>query len=299
MAMERDSGQPRWRFCPGRFAGDSAFAFGNHLLVKSSRAVYCLDPSTGKVIWQFEPYREDGEWVYSAPIGYRRSVFVGDRRGFLHCLETHSGRVLWSKKLSRAKNNQLNGTPCIHAGQLLVPTNARSIVSMNPTTGEVLWRCSIDEPCIYEVQLFRRQLVVHTSRTLYQVSPSDGSIVKSWQWKDEMIRCVAVTRRHLMVVHGRTASGCDESREPQDVAMRITAVTPNSTLHEASCSELFIGMRQDASTGLEVIDPVTGDHLHHINFRGRGGAGVTLPALSEGVLFVLDDRGNVYALRHP
>ena len=303
VAMDRDDGRLRWKFCLDKYAGASALALGDRLLVKSSRAVYCLDSSTGKLIWEFEPYRKDGEWIYSSPIGYGKRVFIGDRRGSLHCLETRSGRVLWSKKLSRAKNNELNGTPRIHGGQLIVPTNARSIVSVNPTTREVLWRSSIDAPCIHEVQLFRRQLVVHTSRTLYQLSPSDGSIVKSWQWKGRQIRSAVVTGRHITVVHGLPATA--ENIESRRIDLRTTAVTTNSTLHEASCSEFFFGMRQDASTGLlymasydglAIVDPATGVHLHHINFMPRT---FTLPAVSNGVLFVLDDGGNVYALRHP
>ena len=86
-AAKRKTGEPLWLNQLHSFGSESVFLHGGNLYAKSSRTQYVVDPSTGRVRWEFSPVSGPGEWLYSSPSVRAGRVFFGDRCGYFHCLD--------------------------------------------------------------------------------------------------------------------------------------------------------------------------------------------------------------------
>jgi len=93
------------------------------LFAQTANTVHALHPETGQTILSFCPYGDSGESIYSSPTVYGNSVFIGERRGYLHCLDSRSGSTRW-KPCQQAKNCDLNSTPLVAPGANCVLTQA-------------------------------------------------------------------------------------------------------------------------------------------------------------------------------
>ncbi len=65
--------------------------------------VYCLDASTGKVVWRFAT---EGP-IRLAPTVTKQRVYVGSDDGFVYCLDTAKGQLVWKRRLGPADESIL------------------------------------------------------------------------------------------------------------------------------------------------------------------------------------------------
>ena len=87
---------------------------------KVRRTLYALNPDSGEILWTFCPYGPSGETMYSSPTAHGQSIFIGDRRGILYCLDVRTGGTQWQRRTNKAKNDDVNSTPLIRAGLVIV-----------------------------------------------------------------------------------------------------------------------------------------------------------------------------------
>ena len=128
--MERNTGKLLWRTKIAGFGGSAVYCVGGKLFAKSSaNTLYALDPESGIILWTFSPSGHSGETMYSSPTAHRQDIFIGDRRGILYCLDVNTGTTKWKRRTNRAKNDDVNSTPLIRSGLVIVGTNANRAVS--------------------------------------------------------------------------------------------------------------------------------------------------------------------------
>src|ERR1700690_1494064 len=96
-ALERKTGRLVWRRGFPNLGASAVHLAGGKLFSKTANTLYVLEPETGRTIWSFRPYGENGESIYSAPTIDGNNVFIGDRRGYLHCLNSRTGTVFWKQ----------------------------------------------------------------------------------------------------------------------------------------------------------------------------------------------------------
>lgn len=135
--IEREIGRLIWRRPVTRFGQASVCASGKSLLANTEHSIYSLRPDSGEVLWSFCPYGTAGEWIYSSPTLYKKKVYVGDRKGFLHCIDSETGKTIWRRCTSRARNNAVNSTPVVSQGLVIVSTNARMAVAYEAESGRL------------------------------------------------------------------------------------------------------------------------------------------------------------------
>jgi outer membrane protein assembly factor BamB len=106
--LAKKTGDLLWRTNLDHYGGAAVTMRGGILFATSARTLYALERKTGRIRWEFTPYSEPGEWIYSQPSVSRVRVFIGDREGYFHCIDAKNGRLMWRRLTSRACNNQMN-----------------------------------------------------------------------------------------------------------------------------------------------------------------------------------------------
>jgi outer membrane protein assembly factor BamB len=198
-ALERDTGRLIWRRELGKFSAASVYFHERKLFANSAHTLYSLHPDSGEIRWSFCPYGTDGEWIYSSPTIYQGSLYIGDREGFLHCLDSNTGKTIWSKRTNNDENDDVNSTPVVVNGLVIVPTNAKVVVAYEAITGEDAWRQIVDGPCIFGPLQHKGLLVVVAEESVYLLDPTNGKLRQHFQWKGDSIAFADSTGRDVLV----------------------------------------------------------------------------------------------------
>ncbi len=95
-----------------------------------SGTFYAVSAVKGRILWTFK----SGGPVYSSPVTVGGSVYFGSEDGYLYSLNGETGALNWKFKSAHPFKN----SP-IHAFESIVVASERTVYSLNPSTGSVLW----------------------------------------------------------------------------------------------------------------------------------------------------------------
>ena len=130
---------------------------------EGQEVVVCLDPKTGKALWErrYPVARLKGQESYSGdPIRPQATPAVSGSRlcslgytGLLKCLDSASGKVLWEYDLVRDFDATpvqfgFSASPLVYEGSFVVHVGGKkaAVVALNPADGKVLWTSKPAEP---------------------------------------------------------------------------------------------------------------------------------------------------------
>jgi hypothetical protein len=297
-ALDRKSGKLLWRKEIARLGGSAVHLGQGRLFAKTAHTLYALEPATGKTIWSFCPYGDSGESIYSDPTIYRSSLYIGDRRGFLHCLDSRTGQTRWKVRTSSAKNCDVNSTPVVVKGLVIVGTNASMAAAYDVKTGRRAWVRRLDGPSVFGPLLSRDSLVAIT-HSIYFLKPESGRVIRRFSWKRDGVSEADCTRRDVVCMLRGSWPPSGESRL---VGLNETEIqfTENSAayvalIHFASETNLiYVSHLQ----GIDVRRPASGTLVCKIE-RKSGSSGIGLVDVKGNTIYALVGDGYVYALRHP
>jgi outer membrane protein assembly factor BamB len=298
-ALERSTGRLVWRREVLGFCGAAVYGFDGKLFAKSSHTLYALNPNSGEVLWTFCPYGPSGETMYSEPAGHKQSVFIGDRRGILHCLDARTGRTLWRRRTNKAKNGDVNSTPIISSGLVIVGTNADKAVAYDAETGELAWVRKVDGPSAKGPLLFQRFAAILTD-SIYLLESRSGRVVRKFSWQGNGIRGATSTPR--------TIAGILEGKWPPAEETQLVGVDKSqirySVVHK--CWGGAIRYARDMNlvylSDLEHIrafDPNDGRSVFDIRLGEKRPEFVGPVEVTKKIIYALTGVGHVYALHHP
>jgi len=122
--------------------GDRLYAGGAHsgAFGTSFGAVYCLERSTGKLLWRFNA---DGKMkqVFSSPCLAGGKLYIGeglhsDSDCKLYCLDAETGQKLWE----RPTQSHTESSPCVADGKVYCGAGGDGLLCLNAATGEDVWQ---------------------------------------------------------------------------------------------------------------------------------------------------------------
>jgi outer membrane protein assembly factor BamB len=102
-------------------------------------AVYCLERSTGKLLWTFN---NDGKMkqVFSSPCLADGKLYIGE--GFhsdfgckLYCLDAATGKKLWHYQTE----SHTESSPCVAEGRVFCGAGSDGLLCLDAATGERIW----------------------------------------------------------------------------------------------------------------------------------------------------------------
>ena len=225
-------------------------------------------------------------------------MFIGDRRGYLHCLDSQSGVTRWKQRTNAAKNCDLNSTPLVAKGLVIVGTNANMAAAYEPGSGKRVWLRKLDGPS-GSGPLKCGEFVVLVTDSIYLVKPENGKIVRKFSWKEDGVSSVAVTGKRIIA---NLRGGW-----PPEGNIRLVGLNKEKVYFTRSHSAFVAFLRYSVETnliyvshleGINVIRPDDGSLPCKIeNKRSPLGNGPV--DVKRNVIYVLTNDGHVYAMRHP
>lgn len=307
-ALERDRGKLIWRRELGRYANASVYLQGGKLFAKTSNTLFALRPECGEPLWSFCPYGSDGESIYSSPSVTEDRVYIGDRTGYLHCLDATSGRTIWRQRTNRARNHDVNSTPVLMNGLVIVTTNAKTIVAYKARSGKLAWKQNLDGPSTFG-PLVHNGSVVAVSDSLYLFSRT-GNLQRRFSWKGEKVYQADSTPRNIVVTFWpNSASRTTESPAKTQPSKLALLVVKSGMQRTTTFVEFCASLRYAPTTQLLYLSHLTGINLMNRENgtllcrlktnRDLRNNGVALVDVRNNTIYALTGDGRVHALRHP
>jgi PQQ-like domain len=297
-ALERDTGCLIWRRELGKFSGASVYFHERELLAHSAHTLYSLNSDSGEIRWSFCPYGPDGEWIYSSPTIYQGNLYIGDRKGFLHCLDSNSGETIWCKR-TNSEENDVNSTPVVVSGLVIVPTNAKIVVAYEAITGEEAWEQKVDGPSIFGPLLHKGFLVVVAVESLYLLDPTSGKMRQHFQWKGDSIAFAESTGRDVVVA----LRGVWPPKDSSEIAFLNESGIHRTVSLAGHCIDFRYFPDKEllyAShfQGVDLLSSDAAEVLCKLTTPGRDGDTALVDVQGDRI-YALTGDGAVQALRHP
>ena len=315
VAVDRATGRQVWRHPFVPLAHDSIQFAEGMLYTHDLRALYGLEPGSGKTTWTWRPPEPDGELLHGSPTVARGRLFIGDQLGRFWCLDARTGEVIW--RLEDAVDaSPIHSTAAVVGGVVVFTTNEGLVMACDVRTGREVWREQLDGAASGEVLRLKDRLAIRTFWSVYLLDSKEGQIVHRSHWRGRYLRHLAATR-HSVVITNQRAQGT-MSMEPPSVLRASLAAEPGRLMIGLSeegetfrqpCPPRLLALRWSPETGLlyesradglGILDPASGARLFELSSPGGWDSVYCGPVeVHDGVIYLLDLRGNLRALEHP
>jgi hypothetical protein len=306
-ALDRESGKLLWRRDVGKFANASVYLHNGRLFAKSSNTLFALHPDSARILWSFSPYGTDGEIIYSSPTAIEDRVYIGDRKGYLHCLDAVNGTTIWKRRTNRTRNDDVNSTPLVIDGLVIVTTNAKTALAYHAGSGKLAWKQQLDAPSTFGPLTYQGSIVA-VSDSVSIIGPT-GRVQRRFSWRDENLQQVETTPRSIVVTFWPASlwEKPDPSKKPEPGRLRL--IRPESgTERMCSVRESCSSIRYAPVTrllylshlsGIDLLHATKGTVLCRLKTSEDPRNGVGLVDVRDKKIFALTGDGCVHALRHP
>lgn len=269
VALNAADGKELWRAKPGApLRGAPTIANGNVYVLSQDNQLFALDEATGKVGWTASGSLESqGVFGVAAPASSQGTVIAGFSSGELNAYRYENGRSLWQDALSRSSATNsvssladVDADPVIEDGRVYAVGQGGRMVAIDITTGQRVWEqnlAGIATPWLAGEWLF----VVTDDAKLVCLARATGKarwIVQLQDFRKEKKKVDAVTWFGPVLAGGQL-------------------VLTNSL------GQIVFRKPEDGSEARKPIEQKIGYALP--------------PIVSNGVMYVLDQRGRVTAYR--
>jgi outer membrane protein assembly factor BamB len=297
-ALDAKNGRMLWRRELPSLGSDSVHLAEGKLFAKTATTLYALEPRTGATVWSFCPYGESGEMIYSHPALHGNSLFIGDRCGCLHCLDCQTGKTKWKVLTNTEKNSDVNSTPVVTKGLVIVATNANMVAAYAEKSGKRVWVRKVDGPSSFGPLLFGRLLAVVTD-SVYLLKPDTGEIIRKFSWKGDAVSRADCTQRNVVCIL--------RGSWPPDGTAKLIGLDESGIHFKVSSTAYVAFVRYAKETKLIYVSHLGGIDVRRqsrgvLAFtirRSKVSSGISQVDVATNRIYVLTGDGYVYALRHP
>lgn len=294
-ALDRETGAETWRFkTGGSILASPAVSGGLVFVASEDKLIYALDLATGEKKWQAQ-----GEGVYSgSPAVVGDIVYFNSDTGLLLALDTATGKELW-----RHQTNN-DATPfgvAVDNGIVYTVGGSGVLYALDAATGEEQWQYDADKGMTDNLYSPTAAPVVNGNMVYLTFTDiNSGTVMQAFdlttqtvKWSNaraaETYSAPSIAGNVLVQggldfkIHGLDAATGEPLWEAETggIIFSAAAVTGNVA---------YIGSTDRTLYG---FDTRTGEILWRFPARG----GVSSPVISDGVVYVGDDAGTLYAIK--
>jgi outer membrane protein assembly factor BamB len=122
--------------------------------------------------------------LLAPPVVADGRVYVKDAQSTVSAFEAATGKLIWRKTLEPKKardRDEFGGGLAYYSGRLFVTTGFADIFSLDPATGDEVWRASVSAPVRGAPTVFQdRVFAITIDSRLYALAAADGS--QQWDY---------------------------------------------------------------------------------------------------------------------
>jgi outer membrane protein assembly factor BamB len=278
--------------------------------LRSSGAVYALDPASGAVRWTFDA---DGRMLptASAPVVADGRLYVGEgMHGHfacsLYCLDPATGRQLWAIEAT----DHIESTPAVSGGVVYFGAGNDGVYAADAATGKELWRFSADLHIDASPWVSNGRVIVGSGPSrkfsaLQVVSLDVGTGTPAWRVATDLPAWgsprAAGGRVFIGLANGRLNEGARPPETPAgavlcldertgDILWRFDAEDAVFQQPTADGGRVYFGSRDG---NLYAVDAVSGELVYRVPV---GGPVIGPPAVSGGKVYVISVGGRLVCL---
>ncbi|XP_015119501.1 beta-alanine-activating enzyme [Diachasma alloeum] len=119
--------------------------------------LYCIDLTSGEIMWKLQT----GDTIKCSAVfcSERKNIFFGSYDHHVYCVLSKDGTTIWKAKPSNAS---ISATPIVHetANSVLLGTLDGTCVSLNQTTGKILWIRHLKHPIFSAPVISHNQSII-------------------------------------------------------------------------------------------------------------------------------------------
>ena len=265
-------------------------------------SLYAMDAQTGHILWSYAV----AHCARTAPAVGNGIVYIGSEEGVLYALDAVSGRELWSYQQDSSDFvDFLEGSPVLEEGVIYV-TSENDVVALDAVSGQKKWVGFAFSITSKYTPAVANGLVYVTSidGELYALDAHSGDVKwEAHQYGGFTSGPVVVGNTIYVNSYGGVyAFNRADGRERWLFRMPGTLIgltVVNGMVYAGSADKLILdnqGISFPPDDKLYAIDAISGKEQW---FYQLGGNVASTPAVSNGVVYVGPDDGNVYALLPP
>jgi outer membrane protein assembly factor BamB len=146
VALDPDTGEEQWRTYVGGSAGDLLIE-DETVFVSAGGNLTALDLETGEIRWHVAPGDRDDDSIVSAAVadGVVYLNYYGglDQPKRIYALDAESGDELWTYD-DIAEDQYINGGPTVADGLVYIGLNDGALYALDADDGEDIWRFQPD-----------------------------------------------------------------------------------------------------------------------------------------------------------
>jgi outer membrane protein assembly factor BamB len=196
------------------------------------------------------------------------------------------------------KNSDVNSTPIVTKGLVIVATNAKMVAAYAEESGKPVWERKLDGPSSVGPLLFRQQLTVVTD-SVYLLKPNTGEIIRKFSWKGDAASRADCTQRSVVCIL--------RGSWPPDGTAKLIGLDESGIHFTQSSTAYMAFVRYSKETKLIYVSHLEGIDVRRqsrgvLAFRirrSKASSGIGQVDVAKKRIYVLTGDGYMYALRHP
>jgi len=157
-------------------AGGKVFVPSNKVLESNNQSIYCVDATTGKVLWNDDKSNAliAGSVTYSSG-----NIYFGGISGTVFCLDSNDGHRVWSSTLS----SSIMATPVVTGDLVVVADESGIVYGLDKQNGQQKWELDNQDDIRTPIVASRDFIIFATSSAfqsnLVFVDYKTGKVVKT------------------------------------------------------------------------------------------------------------------------
>jgi outer membrane protein assembly factor BamB len=142
----------------GAYVAASAALLNNRAYVGTfGNKVLCIELSTSKLLWQYDPPQRDFPFYASAAVT-EKILVVGGRDKILHAVEPQTGKALWTF----AAKSKIDSSPVIAGDRVFFAATSGEIYALDINSGKTVWQFETGSAIVASPALANEKLVIGT-----------------------------------------------------------------------------------------------------------------------------------------
>ena len=188
------TGKQIWNFTTGDEVRSSPAVVYGHVYVGSfDGKLYCLDETTGALIWESFT---TGDWVISSPAVANGYVYIGSIDNKLYCFEANYSVCVWSF----TAGGDVRSSPAVVGDRVYVGSWDGKMYCLNATTGEVIWSYTTgyyvsSDPAIANGKIYFGSC----DRNIYCLNATNGELIWNYTTRNYVISSPAVVDGYIYI----------------------------------------------------------------------------------------------------